>query len=110
MSYIFALFQKVSDLFASPHLPLDSDYSYEARSREAERVRSAQATLFGIKLTRLSKPRSTSPSADQRARGRARSMRIERLRPLFAKRVPWLFFFGPAGSASPSSEIFLSQK
>jgi hypothetical protein len=32
MSFIFALFQKVSDLFASPHLPLDS-------------------TLFGIKLT-----------------------------------------------------------
>ncbi|WP_187618460.1 hypothetical protein [Paraburkholderia sp. UCT2] len=51
MSYIFALFQKVSDLFASPHLPLDSDYSYAARAREAERRRRAQATLFGIKLT-----------------------------------------------------------
>ena len=51
MSFIFAMFQKVSDFFASPHLPLDSDYSYEARSREAERVRKAQATLFGIKLS-----------------------------------------------------------
>ena len=45
MSFIFALFQKVSDLFASPHLPLDSDYSYAARAREAERVRRAQATV-----------------------------------------------------------------
>ncbi|CAG9195219.1 MULTISPECIES: hypothetical protein [Paraburkholderia] len=51
MNYLFALFQKVSDLFASPHLPLDSDYSYEARHREAERVRKSQATLFGIRLT-----------------------------------------------------------
>jgi hypothetical protein len=51
MSFIFALFQKVSDLFASPHLPLDSDYSYLARSREADRMRRAQATVFGIKLS-----------------------------------------------------------
>ena len=51
MSFIFALFQKVSDLFASPHLPLDSDYSYAARSREAERMRKAQSTLFSIKLS-----------------------------------------------------------
>jgi hypothetical protein len=39
MSYIFALFQKVSDLFESPFLPLDSDYSYAARAREADRRR-----------------------------------------------------------------------
>ena len=51
MNFLFALFQKVSDLFASPHLPLDSDYSYAARSREAERMRKAQSTLFGIKLS-----------------------------------------------------------
>jgi hypothetical protein len=50
MSYIFALIQKVSDLFESPHLPMDSDYSYAARSREAQRVRRSQATVFGIKL------------------------------------------------------------
>jgi hypothetical protein len=51
MSVIFALFQKVSDLFVSPHLPLDSEYSYQARSREAQRVRRAQSTLFGVKLS-----------------------------------------------------------
>lgn len=51
MSVIFAMFQKVTDLFASPHLPMDSDYSYEARYREAERVRKSQGTLFGIKLS-----------------------------------------------------------
>lgn len=51
MSFIFALVQKVSELFASPHLPLDSDYSFEARHREAERIRLSQATVFGIRLT-----------------------------------------------------------
>ena len=51
MNFLFALFQKVSDLFASPHLPLDLDYSYEARQREAERVRKSQSSLFGIRLT-----------------------------------------------------------
>ena len=46
----FAVIQKISDFFASPHLPLDSDYSFEARHREAERLRRSQATLFGIRL------------------------------------------------------------
>ncbi|WP_186051060.1 hypothetical protein [Burkholderia gladioli] len=31
MSLIFALLQKIDDLFVSPHLPLDRDYSYAAR-------------------------------------------------------------------------------
>jgi hypothetical protein len=49
MSLIFALFQKVSDLFASPFLPMDSEYSYEARYREADRVRkSQQVAVFGF--------------------------------------------------------------
>jgi hypothetical protein len=48
MSFIFALLQKISELFASPHLPLDSDYSFEARTREAERERKEKAKLFGI--------------------------------------------------------------
>ncbi|CAB3793536.1 hypothetical protein [Paraburkholderia fynbosensis] len=48
MSFIFALLQKISDLFASPHLPLDSDYSFEARTRESKRMRKALATLFRI--------------------------------------------------------------
>jgi hypothetical protein len=39
MSYIFAMIQKVSELFESPFLPLDKDYSYAARFREAERRR-----------------------------------------------------------------------
>ena len=51
MSLIFfAVVQKISDFFASPHLPLDTDYSFEARHREAERVRLSQATVFGIRL------------------------------------------------------------
>lgn len=50
MSLVFALVQKISDLFASPHLPLDADYSFAARHREAERVRIAQSTVFGIRL------------------------------------------------------------
>ena len=48
MSFILALFQKVSDLFASPYLPMDSEYSYEARHREAERVRRSHYTPFGM--------------------------------------------------------------
>jgi hypothetical protein len=49
MSLILALVNKVSDLFASPFLPLDSDYSYEARHREAERARKAQYfAVFGF--------------------------------------------------------------
>ncbi|WP_206996130.1 hypothetical protein [Trinickia mobilis] len=48
MSFILALIQKASDLFASPHLPLDSDYSYEARHLEAERIRRSQISLVGL--------------------------------------------------------------
>ncbi|WP_257811826.1 hypothetical protein [Burkholderia glumae] len=42
MTLIFALLQKIDDLFVSPHLPLDRDYSYAARHAEAERQRKAQ--------------------------------------------------------------------
>ena len=48
MSFVLALIQKVTDLFASPHLPLDSDYSYEARHLEAERIRRSQVSLVGL--------------------------------------------------------------
>ena len=48
MSFILALLEKISDLIASPHLPMDSDYSFEARTRESKRIRKALATLFGI--------------------------------------------------------------
>jgi hypothetical protein len=50
MSYVFALFQKISNLFASPHLPLDAEYSFQARYREAERIRKSRATVLGIRL------------------------------------------------------------
>jgi hypothetical protein len=46
MSFILALFQRLSDAFESPFLPMDSDYSYQARYRESERVRRARGSLF----------------------------------------------------------------
>lgn len=48
MSFLLALLQKVSDHFASPVLPMDAEYSYEARHREAERVRRSHYTPFGM--------------------------------------------------------------
>ncbi|MDR5882165.1 hypothetical protein [Caballeronia sp. LZ032] len=50
MSYLFALLQKFASLFESPNLPLDKDYSYQARFRDAERQRKARGTAFGIRL------------------------------------------------------------
>ncbi|MGY6241677.1 hypothetical protein [Burkholderia ambifaria] len=41
MSFILDLLQKIDDLFVSPHLPLDAEYSYAARSAEADRMRRA---------------------------------------------------------------------
>jgi hypothetical protein len=48
MSFILALIQKANDLFASPYLPMDADYSYKARHREAERVRRSHYMPFGL--------------------------------------------------------------
>ncbi|WP_322012452.1 hypothetical protein [Paraburkholderia sp. J12] len=48
MSFILALIQKASDLFASPYLPMDAEYSYRARHREAERVRRSHYMPFGL--------------------------------------------------------------
>ncbi|MCA7959046.1 hypothetical protein LGM14_16185 [Burkholderia multivorans] len=45
MSFILALLQKIDDLFVSPHLPLDAEYSYVARRAEADRVRRSHAPL-----------------------------------------------------------------
>jgi hypothetical protein len=36
---IISYFKSIRDSFESPHLPMDSDYSYEARQREEERRR-----------------------------------------------------------------------
>ncbi|GAB7538571.1 hypothetical protein AB4851_05965 [Burkholderia sp. 22PA0099] len=48
MTLIFALLQKIDDLFVSPHLPLDRDYSYAARHAEAERQRKSHISRFGL--------------------------------------------------------------
>jgi hypothetical protein len=48
MSFILALLQKVSDHFASPILPMDAEYSYQARHREAERIRRSQYLPFNM--------------------------------------------------------------
>ncbi len=48
MSLIFALLQKIGDLFASPHLPLDAEYAYAARHVEAERIRRSHVSLVGL--------------------------------------------------------------
>jgi hypothetical protein len=50
MSFVLALLQRISDFFASPHLPLDADYSFQARYREAERIRKSRATVLGVRL------------------------------------------------------------
>lgn len=47
MSFILALFERASEFFVSPYLPLDSDYSYAARRREAERIRRSHYVPFG---------------------------------------------------------------
>jgi len=47
MSFILALFHKISDRFASPNLPMDAEYSYQARHREAERIRRSRYVPFG---------------------------------------------------------------
>ncbi len=46
---IVSYLKSFGDSFDSPHLPMDSDYSYEARQREAERRRSSQAVrILGL--------------------------------------------------------------
>jgi len=50
MSFILALLQKIDNLFVSPHLPLDAEYSYAARRAEADRLR--RANLAPIVLYR----------------------------------------------------------
>ncbi|CAH2793579.1 MAG: hypothetical protein CBARDMAM_3163 [uncultured Caballeronia sp.] len=50
MSYLFALLQKFASLFELPHLPMDSDYSYQARQQEGKRIRKSRGTIMGIRL------------------------------------------------------------
>lgn len=48
MSFLLALFQKIGDHFASPILPMDAEYSYVARHREAERIRRSHYVPFTL--------------------------------------------------------------
>jgi hypothetical protein len=50
MSYVFALLQKLVSMFESRNLPMDTEYSYQARAREAERQREARVTGFGFRI------------------------------------------------------------
>ncbi|MFC0695392.1 hypothetical protein ACFQVB_45175 [Paraburkholderia humisilvae] len=50
MSYIFALLHKLIPTFHEPNLPLDSDYSYEARKREDRRLRKFEANIAWFRV------------------------------------------------------------
>jgi hypothetical protein len=50
MSYLFALLHKLVPEFDEPNLPLDSDYSYEARIREGRRLRKFGANIVWFRL------------------------------------------------------------
>jgi hypothetical protein len=50
MSYLFAMLQKLASFFEPAHLPMDKDYSYQARFNESERQRKARGTVLGIRL------------------------------------------------------------
>ncbi|WP_179402738.1 hypothetical protein [Burkholderia guangdongensis] len=41
MSFILAILKKIDDMFPAAILPLDNDYSYQARRAEIERQRKA---------------------------------------------------------------------
>jgi len=41
MKSLINFFNTIRDAFESPNLPMDSDYTYQARQREAERIRTA---------------------------------------------------------------------
>ncbi len=50
MSYIFALLHQLAPDFEAPNLPLDSDYSYEARVREDRRLRKFAANIVWFRV------------------------------------------------------------
>jgi hypothetical protein len=60
--FLFALFNKLSFLFAPVHLPLDRDYSYQARRREAERIRKSAEHLFLPRLQAWNATASSKPT------------------------------------------------
>jgi hypothetical protein len=50
MSYLFALLHKLVPNFDEANLPLDSDYSYEARQSEDRRLRKFGANIVWFRL------------------------------------------------------------
>jgi hypothetical protein len=50
MSYLFALFHKLVPEFHEPNLPLDTDYSYQARRRAEQRVREFRANIAWFRI------------------------------------------------------------
>ena len=50
MRYIIAQLHKLIPTFHEPNLPLDSDYSYEARVREDRRLRKFAANIVWFRV------------------------------------------------------------
>ncbi len=50
MNDFFARLQRLVPDFHDPHLPLDSDYSYQARCREDRRLRESRANTVWFRL------------------------------------------------------------
>ncbi len=50
MSYLFMLLDRLVPHFPEANLPLDSDYSYEARHRENERRRKFTANVAWFRV------------------------------------------------------------
>jgi hypothetical protein len=50
MSYLFALLHKLVPNFDEANLPLDSDYSYQARRRDDRRLRELRANIAWFRI------------------------------------------------------------
>jgi len=50
MRYIIAQLHKLIPTFHEPNLPLDSDYSYEARTSEDRRLRKFEANIAWFRV------------------------------------------------------------
>jgi hypothetical protein len=48
MKSFFSYVASIRDAFVSPFLPMDADYSYEARQRESARLRRLQPVIVPI--------------------------------------------------------------
>jgi hypothetical protein len=50
MSYLFALFHKLVPDFHEANLPLDGEYSYQARRHEEQRLRKFRANIAWFRI------------------------------------------------------------